>query len=74
MNGRKSKLGSNHPDTLSSMANLAATYWKQGKLDAAHSLLFPAVETMQLVTGTQHPIVLHYIKELDQLSKERQHK
>ena len=74
MNGSKAKLGSNHPDTLTSMANLAVTYGDQGRLDAAHSLLFIAVETMQLVMGPKHPTVLHYIKHLNQLSIAREHK
>ena len=73
MNGRNAKLGSNHPDTLQSMASLAVTYWCQGRLDAAYALLFFTVETMQLVMGTQHPTVLHYIKELHKLSNARKH-
>ena len=36
--GRKAKLGSNHPDTLSSMANLAVAYSNQGRLDEAEKL------------------------------------
>ena len=33
--GREAHLGANHPDTLTSMSNLAAILWKQGKLDEA---------------------------------------
>ena len=73
MNATKAKLGSNHPDTLTSMANLAYTYGHQGRLDTAHSLLFTAVQIMQQVMGTQHPIVLQYIKELNQLSMAKEH-
>src|SRR3569833_3118521 len=32
METRKTKLGADHPDTLTSMANLAATYWNQSSL------------------------------------------
>ncbi len=38
MEARKEKLGSHHPDTLSSMANLADTYQNQGRLDEAEKL------------------------------------
>ena len=66
------KFGSNHPDTLTSMANLAYTYWHQGRLDAAYSLLFTTVKEMQHVMGAQHPIlVLQYIEGLNQLCMER---
>jgi hypothetical protein len=32
---RKSKLGEDHPDTLTSMANLVSTFSKQGRWDEA---------------------------------------
>ncbi|KAF8621797.1 hypothetical protein AX15_007476, partial [Amanita polypyramis BW_CC] len=35
---RKAKLGAYHPDTLDSMANLAATYMNQGKWDKAEKV------------------------------------
>ncbi|KAF1941100.1 hypothetical protein EJ02DRAFT_348519, partial [Clathrospora elynae] len=34
----KKKLGADHPDTLTSIANLALTYRNQGRLDAAEEL------------------------------------
>ena len=73
MNGRKTKLGSDHPDTLTSMANLAFIYWSRGKLDEAHSLLSHAVQAMQTVMGTSHPTVLDLIEQLNELSKAKQH-
>ncbi len=33
METRKTKLGADHPDTLTSMANLASTYRNQGRWD-----------------------------------------
>ncbi|KAF8724713.1 hypothetical protein AX14_008650 [Amanita brunnescens Koide BX004] len=74
MNAFKAKLGPYHPDTLTSMVNLALTYKSQGRLDEAHSLLSPAVQIMQQVMGNQHSMVPHYVQELDELSKARQHK
>jgi hypothetical protein len=38
METRKTKLGVDHPHTLTSMANLAATYRNQGRWDAAEEL------------------------------------
>src|SRR6266550_1258511 len=35
---RKTRLGSNHVDTLTSMANLASTYCRQGRWDEAEKL------------------------------------
>ncbi|KAK3898990.1 hypothetical protein C8A05DRAFT_37396, partial [Staphylotrichum tortipilum] len=35
METRKTKLGADHPDTLASMANLASTYWNQGRWEEA---------------------------------------
>ena len=74
MNARKVKFGLDHPDTLHSMANLACIYWYQGKLDEAYSLLSLAVQAMQQILGTSHPTVVHYIKQLNILSKAKQEK
>ena len=38
METRKKKLGADHPDTLTSMANLASTYRNQGRWDATEEL------------------------------------
>ena len=69
LNVRQAKFGSDHPDTLRSMANLALTYWDQGRLDEAQSLLSHAVKMMQQVMGPQHPTTLRNEKSLDNLSK-----
>ncbi|EGZ77168.1 hypothetical protein NEUTE2DRAFT_48528, partial [Neurospora tetrasperma FGSC 2509] len=36
METRKAKLGADHPDTLSSMANLASTYRNQGRWEVIY--------------------------------------
>ena len=69
MNARRRKLGSDHPDTLTSMANLTSTYWNQGRLDEAHSLLSDPVQAMQKVIGISHPTVLHHTEQLNKFSK-----
>ena len=38
--GREAQLGTNHPDTLASMHNLAALLWQQGKLEEAELRVF----------------------------------
>jgi hypothetical protein len=38
METRKRVFGQEHPDTLTSMANLALTYWKQGRWKEAEEL------------------------------------
>ena len=38
--GREALLGANHPETLTSMDNLAVLLWKQGKLAEAGLMVF----------------------------------
>ena len=75
INAREAKLGSDHPDTLGSMANLASTHRRgQGKWDNAHSLLLDVANKMQHVIRPQDPMaVLHYFKQHDEILKEKEH-
>jgi hypothetical protein len=43
MDTGKKKLGANHPDTLTRMANLALTYQDQGQWDAAEELFVQVI-------------------------------
>ncbi|KIW35751.1 uncharacterized protein PV06_11909 [Exophiala oligosperma] len=43
---RKQVLGADHPDTLTSMANLASTYWNQGRWKEAEELFVQVREIM----------------------------
>ncbi len=45
METRKTKLGADHPSTLTSMANLASTYRNQGRWDEAETLEVQVMET-----------------------------
>ena len=45
-------LGQEHPDTLTSMANLAATYRNQGQWKEAEELRVKVMETRQRVLGS----------------------
>jgi serine/threonine protein kinase/tetratricopeptide (TPR) repeat protein len=52
-------LGPEHPDTLSSMHNLALGLSEQGKKDEARRLLERTVEIQRRVLGPEHPDTLH---------------
>ncbi|KAF2478029.1 uncharacterized protein BDR25DRAFT_348315 [Lindgomyces ingoldianus] len=58
METSKKKLGADHPSTLSSMANLASTYWNQGRWDAAEKLEVEVMETRKKKLGADHPDTL----------------
>ncbi|KZL74219.1 kinesin light chain 3 [Colletotrichum tofieldiae] len=51
--GKKS-LGEEHPNTVASITNLAATYTKEGRLGEAEKLQTYALETMKKVLGKDH--------------------
>jgi tetratricopeptide (TPR) repeat protein len=47
-----------HPDTLTSMANLASTYRNQGRWKEAEELQVQVMQTMKRVFTTEHPATL----------------
>ncbi|OBS15388.1 hypothetical protein FPOA_13777 [Fusarium poae] len=55
---RKAKLGVDHPDTLTSMANLASTYRNQGRWEEAEKLFVEVMETSKAKLGVDHPDTL----------------
>jgi tetratricopeptide (TPR) repeat protein len=54
MENRKRVLGAEHPDTLTSMANLASTFWNQGRWKEAEELEVQVIETRKMVLGAEH--------------------
>jgi tetratricopeptide (TPR) repeat protein len=54
----KRDLGTDHPDTLISIANLASTYWNQGRWDEAEELELQVLETCKTKIGADHPHTL----------------
>ncbi|KAK3985963.1 kinesin light chain [Cladorrhinum sp. PSN332] len=58
METRKTKLGADHPDTLTSMANLASTYRNQGRWEEAEKLFVQVMETSKTKLGADHPDTL----------------
>jgi tetratricopeptide (TPR) repeat protein len=61
---RKELLGEEHPDTLTSMANLASTYCNQGRWKEAEELGVQVMETRKRVSGEEHPDTLTSIANL----------
>ena len=51
-------LGLEHPSTLTSMANLASTFWNQGRWKEAEELDVQVMETRKRVLGLEHPSTL----------------
>jgi tetratricopeptide (TPR) repeat protein len=61
---RTTILGSDHPDTLSSMNNLASTYWNQGRWDEAEKLHIQVLEMGKVKLGSDHPNTLTSMNNL----------
>ncbi|KAF2185808.1 hypothetical protein K469DRAFT_777737 [Zopfia rhizophila CBS 207.26] len=58
METRKKVLGPEHPDMLTTMANLALTYRNKGRWDEAEELVVQVMETCKRVLGPEHPDTL----------------
>ncbi|KAK7182331.1 kinesin light chain [Paraphaeosphaeria sporulosa] len=58
MQTRKMKLGTYHPDTLTSMANLASIYKDQARWNDAEKLQVQVIETRKTKLGVDHPDTL----------------
>lgn len=58
MEMRKRVLGQEHPSTLSSMANLAATYRNQGRWTEPETMEVQVIETSRRMLGEEHPDTL----------------
>jgi hypothetical protein len=52
---RERVLGDEHPDTITSKANLALTYWNQGRWTEAETMGLEVLETSKRVLGDEHP-------------------
>ena len=51
-------LGPGHPDTLTSMNNLAVTFSEQGKHEEAEELELKVLDLCKKVLGPEHPHIL----------------
>jgi hypothetical protein len=64
METRRRVLGPEHPSTLTSMSNLASTYWNQGRWTEAEELGVQVMETRRRVLGPEHPDTLTSMNNL----------
>jgi tetratricopeptide (TPR) repeat protein len=60
----KRVLGPEHPSTLTSMNNLASTYWNIGRWDKAEELEVQVIEIRKRVLGPEHPDILATMNNL----------
>ena len=70
METRKTKLGADHPDTLTSMANLAFTWKAQGQRAKAIDLLRQCAQLRRHVLRDHHPDLLSSLVALRQWEAE----
>jgi hypothetical protein len=64
METSKTKLGADHPSTLTSMNNLAFTWKGTGKETEAVRLIEECVQSRKLVLGLNHPDTLSSCRAL----------
>ena len=64
MTNRMEILGQVHPDTLTSIANLASTYWNQGRWNEAEQLQIQVLDMRKQVLGQTHPDTLTSMSNL----------
>jgi hypothetical protein len=55
---KKKLLGQEHPNTLTSIANLTLTFWNQGQWKEARKLEVQIAETRKKVLRQEHPDIL----------------
>jgi Tetratricopeptide repeat len=65
METSKTKLGADHPDTLTSMANLAVTWKDMGRRGEALGLIQTCSELQQRILGVGHPHTLSTLSTLN---------
>ena len=65
------KLGEDHPDTLTNMANLASTYRDQGRWVDAEKLEIQVVEASKAKLGANHPDTLTSMTNLASMYREQ---
>src|SRR3984957_1101601 len=56
--------GAEHPDTLTSIGNLASTYWNQGRWKDAEELQVQVMEMRKRILGAEHPDTLTSMSNL----------
>ena len=68
---RSEQLGSDHPDTLQSMEDLAQTYWRQGRWAEAEKLELNVMNACRATLGPDHPDTLWSMANLASICAEQ---
>jgi Tetratricopeptide repeat len=66
---QKKVLGEKHPETIRAMANLASTWWQQGRSSEAEKLQVDALELQKKVLGEKHPDTITVMDNLSVMQK-----
>ncbi|KAI6777615.1 Nephrocystin-3, partial [Emericellopsis cladophorae] len=61
---RQQVVGEKHPDTIRSMAELAATYHAQGRYDEAEGICWEVLDLRREVVGEKHPDTIRSMADL----------
>src|SRR5947207_14410177 len=69
METRKTKLGADHPDTLTRMANLSIAWKSHGRHARALELMMDCAQARQRVLGPGHPDTLSTRSDLPLVGK-----
>ena len=64
MEMRKKLLGAEHPDTLTSTANLAVTYVNQGRWNEAEQLAVQVMKITKKLLNVEHQVTLTSLAKL----------
>ncbi|MFC2032217.1 tetratricopeptide repeat protein, partial [Chloroflexota bacterium] len=70
---REKVLGPEHPDTATSLNNLAGLYNDQGLYKEAEPLYKRALEIREKVLGPEHPFTIQLLVVLKKLEENRKH-
>ena len=68
---QEASLGATHPDTLTTVGNLASLLRAHGKLDEAESLMKRALEGRESTLGPTHPSTMFVMRDLASLLQEQ---
>ena len=64
LNASRRVLGDEHPDTLTSISNLAGLYQSQGRYEEAEPLYLECIKGRRRILGNKHPDTISTIYNL----------
>ena len=69
LESRRRVLREEHPDTLTTMHNLASTYNRQGHTEEAEKLYLQVLESRRRVLRAEHPNTLRTMQDLANIQR-----